>query len=169
MKVPITPLGVAKLRDELKALKSSRPELSRAIEVARAHGDISENADYDAAKEKSGMTEARIRDIEGKLSNTEVIDPLKLKEPSRVVFGTTVEVTDLDSGEARRLTLVGPVESDVDRGWISVDSPLGRGLISKEVGDTVTLILPGGKREYVVEAICVDYEQFKEPSSDRNE
>ena len=139
-------------------LKSMRPELSRAIETARGHGDLSENGDYDAAKNKSGMVEAKIRDIELKLSMADIIDPRKLGEPERVVFGVTVEIEDIDSGEKRRLSIVGADESDIDRGWISFESPLGKALIGKPCGDVVKANLPGGVREYEIMEIVIDYE-----------
>lgn len=162
MKRPITPRGYASLRDELKRLKTSRPELSRAIEAARAHGDISENADYDAAKNKSGLTEAKIRDLETKLANAEIIDPSRIGTPSKVVFGASARISDLDSDEQRTLTILGPDESNVDRGWISCESPLGKSLIGKEVGDVVKANLPGGVREYEILEIFVDYEPIEE-------
>lgn len=134
-----------------------RPELARAIEVARGHGDLSENADYDAAKERSGLTEAKIRDFEAKLAAAEVIDPSKLNNVSRVTFGVTVVVEDVDSGEERRLTLVGPDESDADAGRISIESPIGKALLGKEVDDIARVKLPSGQREYEVREICIDY------------
>ncbi len=146
------------LRDELRSLKAMRPELSRAIEVARAHGDLSENADYDAAKEKSGMVEAKIRDIDTKISMAEVIDPRKLPDPSKVVFGVTVTIEDLDSGEERKLTIVGADESDVTNGWISIESPLGKSLIGKEEGDVTKVVLPGGPREFEIMSLSIEYQ-----------
>jgi acetyl-CoA C-acetyltransferase len=137
MKRPITPRGYNALRTELQKLKAMRPELARAIEVARGHGDLSENGDYDAAKEKSGMTEAKIRDIEAKLSMADIIDPRKLADPQKVVFGVSVRIEDVNSGEARTLAIVGADESDADRGWISIESPLGRGLIGNFGGSLI--------------------------------
>lgn len=157
MKRPMTPRGYAALRTELLKLKALRPELSRAIEVARGHGDLSENGDYDAAKERSGMTEAKIRDLESKLSMADVIDPSKLGETSRVVFGVSVKIEDVASGEQRVLSIVGADESDVSKGWISCESPLGRCLIGKEIGDVARAQLPGGSKEYEVLEIFVDY------------
>lgn len=157
MKRPITPRGYNAMRAELKRLKALRPELARAIEIARGHGDLSENGDYDAAKEKSGMTEAKIRDLEAKLSMSDIIDPRKLSEPQRVVFGVSVKIEEVTSGEVRELAIVGADESDVDRGWISVESPLGRSLIGKEMGDVARVQLPAGVREYEVIEIFVDY------------
>ncbi|MBX7136749.1 MAG: transcription elongation factor GreA [Oligoflexia bacterium] len=158
MRRPITPRGYAALRAELKRLKSMRPELSRAIEVARGHGDLSENGDYDAAKEKSAMTEAKIRDLETKLTMADVIDPRKLQSFENVVFGVSVLIEDVDSGEQRRLTIVGADESDVERGWISIESPLGRGLIGKPGGEIARVQLPGGSREFEIREIYVDYQ-----------
>lgn len=159
MKSPMTPRGYDTLRKELQKLKSSRPELANAIEVARAHGDLSENADYDAAKEKSGMVEAKIRDIEARLSNADVIDPRNLKSFDRVVFGTCVKVEDCDSGDQRCLCIVGSEESNIDRGWISFESPLARALIGKEVGEVVKAVLPAGAREYEILEVYVDYQE----------
>ncbi len=157
MKRPITPRGYNAMRAELQRLKATRPELARAIEVARGHGDLSENGDYDAAKEKSGMTEAKIRDLEAKLSMAEIIDPRKLGQPGKVVFGVSVRIEDMNSGEVRALSIVGADESDVDRGWISIESPLGRGLIGKEQGDVARVQLPAGVREYEITEIFIDY------------
>ena len=158
MKRPMTPRGYATLRAELMRLKALRPEIARMIEVARGHGDLSENGDYDAAKEKSGMTEAKIRDIEARLATAEVIDPLKLGKPGRVVFGSSVKIEDVESGEQRVLSIYGAEESDVAKGWISYETPLGKSLIGKEEGDVARVALPGGAREYEVLEIFVSYE-----------
>jgi transcription elongation factor GreA len=157
MKRPMTPRGYAALRSELMKLKSMRPELARAIEVARGHGDLSENGDYDAAKEKSGMVEAKIRDIETRLAMAEVIDPRKLTISDRVVFGATVTIEDVDSGERRVISIYGAEESDIDKGWISFEAPLGKGLIGKELGDVVKVSLPGGAKEYEIIELSVTY------------
>jgi len=140
-------------------LKAMRPEIARMIEVARGHGDLSENGDYDAAKEKSGMTEAKIRDIEARLAMAEVIDPRKLGTPSRVVFGSSVKIEDLDSGDKKVLSIYGAEETDIEKGWISFEAPLGKALIGKEEGDVVKVPLPGGAREYEVLEIFVSYEE----------
>lgn len=145
------------MRNELLKLKAMRPELARAIEVARGHGDLSENGDYDAAKNKSGMVEAKIRDFEAKLSMAEVIDPRRIGTPDRVVFGSTVEIEDVDSGEKRKLSIVGADESDVEKGWISFESPLGKSLIGRQEGDIAKCSLPGGVRDYEILSICIDY------------
>jgi transcription elongation factor GreA len=163
MKSPMTPRGYAALRTELTRLKGMRPELARAIEVARGHGDLSENGDYDAAKEKSGMTEAKIRDIEARLAMAEVIDPRKFgSDISRVVFGVSVKIEDVDSGEQRVLSIFGAEESDVEKGWISFEAPLGKALIGKELGDVAKVPLPGGAREYEIIEIFVQYEETVE-------
>lgn len=162
MKRPMTPRGYAALRSELMKLKAMRPELARAIEIARGHGDLSENGDYDAAKEKSGMVEAKIRDIETRLAMAEVIDPRKLTISERVVFGATVTIEDVDSGERRIISIYGAEESDIDKGWISFEAPLGKGLIGKEVGDVVKVALPGGAREYEIVELAVTYEETQE-------
>jgi len=159
MKKPMTPKNYAALREELKKLKQSRPELARAIEVARGHGDLSENADYDAAKNKSGMVEAKIRDVESRLAMAEIVDPRKLTDLNRVVFGVSVKIEDVDTGEEKQLTIVGGEESDVAKGWISYESPLGKGLIGKELGDVAKVTLPGGVKEYEIREILVDYKE----------
>lgn len=157
MRRPITPRGYNALRAELQKLKAQRPELSHAIEVARAHGDLSENADYDAAKNKMAMSEARINDLEHKLALADVIDPRTLQSLDRVVFGVSVIVEDADSGEERRISLVGADESDADQGRVSVESPFGRALLGKSVGDMVRVKLPAGMRDYELREIFVDY------------
>lgn len=160
MKYPMTPAGYASLRRELLKLKGMRVELAEAIEVARGHGDLSENGDYDAAKERSGMTEAKVRDLEARLASSEVIDPLSIKEPPRVMFGVTVILEGVETGEERRYTIVGTEESDIQRGYISYDSPIGRAMIGKELGDIARVQAPGGIREYEIRDILVDYQNF---------
>ncbi len=164
MKLPMTPRGYASLRRELTQLKAMRPELAQAIEIARGHGDLSENADYDAAKEKSGMTEAKIRDIEARLAMADVIDPRKVTDFSRVVFGVTVTIEDLDSGEERILSIFGAEETDISKGWISFEAPLGKALIGRELGDVVKVPLPGGAREYEIIEISVSYSEEESTS-----
>jgi len=145
---PMTRQGFEQLREELKRLKTKdRYEVAREIETARGHGDLSENAEYDAAKEKQGHLEARIRDMEDRLSQAEVIDPASL-DSSKVVFGATVILEDLESGEEMRMRIVGPDEADVKQGKISVHAPLARALIGKEVDDEVVVKAPGGTRTY---------------------
>ena len=159
MKRPMTPRGNNALRRELQKLKAMRPELAKAIEIARGHGDLSENGDYDAAKEKSGMTEAKIRDIEAKLTMADIIDPRKLGTPTKVVFGVSVKVLDMESDEERVLSIVGADESNVEKGWISCESPLGKCFIGREVGDVAKAQVPGVTREYEVLEIFIDYQE----------
>jgi transcription elongation factor GreA len=152
-KYPMTPVGKARLVAELKKLKEvDRPANARAIEVARGHGDLSENADYDAAKEEQAMIEARIREVTTKLALSEVIDPTTLSG-DRVKFGATVTVEDADSGDERTYTIVGDHEADLKRGRISISSPVARALIGKSVGDEVTVHAPGGAREMEIVAV----------------
>ena len=150
--VPMTPGGAQKLRDELARLKEERPKISRAIGVAREHGDLKENAEYHAAKEQQGLVEARIKDIEDKLSRAEVIDPSKLSG-DRVRFGAIVMLTNLDTDEESTYQIVGADEADLKNGTISVSAPLSRALIGKSTGDEVVVTLPGGKRRYEIGSI----------------
>jgi transcription elongation factor GreA len=149
-KFPMTPAGNAYMKKQLTKLKNvERPRNAKAIEVARGHGDLSENADYSAAKEEQGMIEAKIRELEAKLAMAEVIDPTKLSG-TRVRFGATVTIEETESGESQRYVIVGEHEADIKRGRISVGAPVARALIGKDVGDTVTVTTPKGKREYEV-------------------
>lgn len=148
---PLTVKGAEKLRAELHKLKTiERPAVIQAIAEARAHGDLSENAEYDAAKEKQGFVEGRIADLEGKLSNAQLIDPTALEAEGRVVFGATVELEDVDTGESVTYQVVGDDEADIKLGQISVSSPIARALIGKYAGDTVDVQAPGGVRQYEV-------------------
>lgn len=151
-KVPITPKGVEKLREELARLKEERPKISREIGIAREHGDLSENAEYHAAKERQGMVEARIKDIEDKLARAEVIDPAKLNG-DKVRFGATVGLLNLDTDEEVTYQIVGAEEADLDQGTISVSAPLARALIGREVGDEVNVKLPAGTRRYEIVSV----------------
>ena len=149
-KYPMTPGGHAAMKAQLHKLKNvDRLANSRAIEIARNHGNLSENADYNAAKEEQGLIEAKIRELEAKLTLAEVIDPTKLSG-SRVKFGATVTIEDTDSGETQTYTIVGEHEADIKRGRISIGAPVARAMIGKEVGDTVTVQSPKGRREYEV-------------------
>ncbi len=131
-KVPLTVVGAQKLRDELHRLKTvERPAVIAAIAEARSHGDLSENAEYDAAKERQGFIEGRIKDLEAKLANAQIIDPRHLDADGRVVFGATVELIDAESGETVRYQIVGDDEADIKEGKISVSSPIARGVIGK--------------------------------------
>jgi transcription elongation factor GreA len=150
--VPITPSGAEKLKEELARLKEERPKISREIGVAREHGDLSENAEYHAAKERQGMVEARIKDLEDKLSRAEVIDPTKLSG-ERVRFGATVTLTNLDTDEESTYQIVGADEADIEHGTISVSAPLARALIGRTVGDEVVVRLPAGTRRYEIGAV----------------
>jgi transcription elongation factor GreA len=148
-RVPMTPRGAQTLRDELARLKEERPKISREIGVAREHGDLSENAEYHAAKERQGMVEARIKDIEDKLARSEVIDPAKLSG-SKVSFGATVELSNIDTEESVTYQIVGAEESNVAEGLISISAPLARALIGRQIGDEVQVKLPAGERHYEV-------------------
>ncbi len=147
---PMTVAGKAKLEAELKILiHQERPAVIKAIEEARGHGDLSENADYDAAKDRQAMIEGRIADIQGKLSNAEVIDISQL-ESSKIVFGATVELQDLENDETVQYQIVGEDESDVKGGKVSVFSPLARSLIGKKKGDIIEFKSPKGEKEFEV-------------------
>ncbi len=151
-KVPMTPAGSQKLREELVRLKEERPKISREIGVAREHGDLSENAEYHAAKERQGLVEARIKDIEDKLARAEVIDPTKLSG-DRVRFGATVTLVDEDTDEKVTYQIVGADEGDIAKGLLSVTAPLARALIGKTKGDSVEVSTPGGSKAYEILAI----------------
>jgi transcription elongation factor GreA len=150
-KVPMTVEGERALQKELEQLKKvERPAVIEAIAEARAHGDLKENAEYHAAREKQGFIEARIKDIEGKLSNVQVIDVTKLPKTGKVVFGTTVELINTDTEESVIYKLVGEDEADVHQGKISIGSPIARALIGKEEGDVVDIKTPGGEVSYEI-------------------
>jgi len=156
VKTPMTKRGAELLRGELQRLKSvERPATTQAIAEARGHGDLSENAEYEAARERQGMIEARIRDIEMKLANAQIIDPKLLHAEGRCVFGATVEVED-EAGDKATWQIVGEDEADIKEGRISVSSPIARGLIGKEAGEAVDVQTPGGVKRY--EIIDVRYE-----------
>jgi transcription elongation factor GreA len=156
-KVPMTLRGAEKLREELKELKTVvRPRIIEAIAEARAHGDLKENAEYHAAREQQGFVEGRIKEIEGKLSHAQVIDPTALNTDGKVVFGATVELSDEDTGEEVTYQIVGEDEADIKNGCISVSSPVARALIGKQEGDVAEVRTPGGVRAY--EIIGVRYE-----------
>ena len=156
-KYPITLRGAELLRQELQRLKSvDRPAVIAAIAEARSHGDLSENAEYDAAKERQGFIEGRIQEVEAKLSNAQIIDPGLLDADGRCVFGATVEMEDQDSGDTVTYQIVGEDEADLKVGKISVNSPVARALIGKYAGDIAQVQAPGGMREY--EIIDVRYQ-----------
>jgi transcription elongation factor GreA len=150
-KVPLTARGAEQLREELKLLKSiERPKVVEAIATARAHGDLKENAEYHAAKEQQGLMEARIRDIEAKLANAEIIDVTKLPSSGRVVFGSTVRLIAVDDGTEARYQIVGEDEADIKQGLLSIGAPIARALIAKRAGETVEVATPSGTRAYEI-------------------
>ncbi len=149
-RLPITVRGKVKLEEELKRLMSvERPSVIKAIEEARSHGDISENAEYDAAKERQAMVEGRILEIQGQLAGAEVVDPSQIKS-TKIVFGASVVLIDLDNDEEHTYQIVGVDEADVKRGRISILSPLARALIGKGAGDNIQVKSPKGEKEYDV-------------------
>ncbi len=154
--IPITKRGAEKLKDELHRLKTvDRPGVIQAIAEARAQGDLSENAEYDAAKDRQGFIEGRIQEIEGKLSAAQIIDPASVDAGGRVVFGTTVKLEDESTGEAVTYQIVGEDEADLKLGLINISSPIARALIGKEEGDVAEVQAPGGVRRY--EIVGVSY------------
>jgi len=154
-KIPMTPEGNVRLREELRNLKEvERHKISREIGVARDHGDLSENAEYHAAKDRQGWIEARIKDLEDKLSRAEIIDPTKLSG-SKVAFGATVKLSNVETEEESVYRLVGADEANLNQGSISITSPLARSLIGREVGDEVKVRMPAGERVY--EILEVEY------------
>jgi transcription elongation factor GreA len=156
-KVPLTVNGAALLKTELQKLKSiDRPAIIQAIAEARSHGDLSENAEYAAAKERQSFIEGRIADVESKLANAQVIDPKLIDADGRCVFGATVELEDGSSGDAVSYQIVGEDEADIKQGKISITSPIGRALIGKYPGDAVEVQTPGGVRGF--EIVDVKYE-----------
>jgi len=150
VRVPITREGYNELHQVLEHMKNvDRPRIMREIEAARAHGDLSENAEYHAAKETQGHLEAKIRDLENKLGESDIIEVTGLPD-DRVVFGSVVVLENLDTGETVQYRLVGPHEADIKKNKVSVTSPIGRALLGKRPGDVATVQAPGGKREYEV-------------------
>jgi transcription elongation factor GreA len=153
-KVPLTVTGANKLRAELEELKTVvRPRIIQAISEAREHGDLKENAEYHAAREQQSFAEGRIAEIEGKLSNANIIDVTKTDANGKVVFGATVEIEDIDSGKVVTYQIVGEDEANIKEGRISVGSPIARALIGKEVEDVVVVKAPGGNIEYEILSI----------------
>ena len=150
-KIPLTVTGAELLRQELHRLKTvERPDVIAAIADARSHGDLSENAEYDAAKERQGFVEGRIKEVEAKLSNAQIIDPALLDADGRCVFGATVELEDLENESEVTYQIVGDDEADIKQGKISVSSPIARALIGKYAGDIAEVQAPGGVREYEI-------------------
>ena len=155
-KIPVTVAGAEKLRQELHRLKTvDRPNAIAAIAEARSHGDLSENAEYEAAKERQSFIEGRIAEVEAKLANAQVIDPKQIDADGRCVFGATVELQDARTGESVTYQIVGEDEADIKEGKISISSPVARALIGKYAGDIAVVEAPGGAREY--EIIDVQY------------
>jgi transcription elongation factor GreA len=154
--IPITIVGAQRLKEELHRLKSiERPAVINAISEARAQGDLSENAEYDAAKEKQAFIEGRIKEVESKLAAAQIIDPALIDADGKVVFGATVDLENLEDGSKMTYQIVGDDEADLEANKISISSPIARALIRKESGDVVKVITPGGERE--VEIINVRY------------
>lgn len=154
MAVPITKRGAEALRAELKELKTvKRPKVVNAIAEAREHGDLKENAEYHAAREEQSFIEGRIQELEGTLSNAQIIDPATLPQEGRVVFGVTVSLLDIDTDAEKQYQIVGDYESDIKLNRISISSPIARALIGKEIDDVVTVQAPGGEVEYEIVAI----------------
>ena len=153
-RVPMTTAGAEALRKELDQLKKvDRPRISAAIAEAREHGDLKENAEYHAAREQQGFCEGRIQDIESKLSNAQIIDITSIQNTGKVIFGVTVTIVDVDSEEEKGYQIVGDDEADIKSGKLSVNSPIARGLIGREEGDTVQIDTPGGTKEYEVDKV----------------
>ncbi|HET8597709.1 MAG TPA: transcription elongation factor GreA [Castellaniella sp.] len=149
--IPLTARGAERLQAELQRLKTvERPDVINAIAEARAQGDLSENAEYDAARERQGFIEGRIQELEGTLSNAQIINPAELDVEGQAVFGATVEIEDLESGERLTYQIVGDLEADIRSNMISVSSPVARALIGKSQGDVVEVRAPAGVREYEV-------------------
>ncbi len=158
LKIPITKEGYEKLKQELdRIIKVERPKNIREIEEARAHGDLSENAEYHAAKERQGHLDAKKRELENKLAHAQIIDVSKLSN-EKVVFGATVTLADSDSGDIKKYTLVGQEEADLKKGKISVQSPVGRALIGHKAGDVVTIKTPAKTVEYEIQEIEIAFE-----------
>lgn len=154
--IPMTVLGAEKLREELEYLKGvRRPEIIAAIAEAREHGDLKENAEYHAAREQQGFCEGRIQEIEAKLSNAQVIDIKKMNNNGRIIFGSTVTLLNVETEEEQTYRIVGDDEANIKENLISVNSPIARGLIGKELDDVVIITTPGGQVEY--EVLNVEY------------
>ena len=155
MRPPITLKGAQRLREELEHLKSvKRPEIITAIAEAREHGDLKENAEYHAAREMQGFIEGRIQQLEGELSNAEVIDVARLNVGSKVVFGATVVLADVETDEEKKYQIVGDLEADIKRGLIAISSPVARAMIGKLEGDTIVIDAPAGQREYEIVSVA---------------
>lgn len=153
-RVPMTAVGAEALRKELEQLKKvDRPRITAAIADAREHGDLKENAEYHAAREQQGFCEGRINDIEGKLGSAQIIDITQIENTGKVIFGVTVTIVDVDTDEEKIYQIVGDDEADIKKGKLSVNSPIARGLIGREEGDTVQIDTPGGTKEYEIDRV----------------
>ncbi|EER46600.1 transcription elongation factor GreA [Actinobacillus minor] len=154
--IPMTVRGAELLREELDFLKNvRRPQIIDAIAEAREHGDLKENAEYHAAREQQGFCEGRIQEIEGKLANAQIIDVTKMQNNGKVIFGATVSLVNVDTDEEVTYRIVGDDEANIKEGLISVNSPIARGLVGKEVDDSVSITTPGGKVEFDI--VDVEY------------
>jgi len=152
--IPITKIGAEKLKAELHQLKTvDRPWVINAISEARAQGDLSENAEYEAAKDRQGFVEGRIQEIEGKLSVAQIIDPSEMDAGGKVVFGSTIELEDEESGNKVTYQIVGEDEADIKQGRVNINSPIARALIGKDEGDSVEFQAPGGLKRYEIIAV----------------
>lgn len=153
-RVPMTAAGAEALRKELEQLKKvDRPRITAAIAEAREHGDLKENAEYHAAREQQGFCEGRINDIEGKLGSAQIIDITQIESTGKVIFGVTVTIIDVDTDDEKIYQIVGDDEADIKKGKLSVNSPIARGLIGREEGDTVQIDTPGGTKEYEIDRV----------------
>lgn len=153
-RMPLTLKGAERLRAELKRLKTvDRPRVIQAIAEARSHGDLSENAEYHAAREQQSFIEGRVKDLEAHLSNSEIIDVISISAGGKVVFGATVDLEDQDDGNKVVYQIVGDAEADIRNGWISVSSPIARALVGKSQGDIVDVVAPNGTRSYEIRAV----------------
>lgn len=152
--IPLTVIGAEKLRSELHEMKTvQRPAVIAAIAEARSHGDLTENAEYDAAKERQGFIEARISELESKLSNAQIINPALLDADGACVFGATIDLEDITNGTMVTYQIVGDDEADIKQGKISISSPISRALIGKRSGDVAEVLAPGGIREYTIHKV----------------
>ena len=149
-KTPLTKDGEKKLQEELKNLKLERPKITKAIAEAREHGDLKENAEYHAAREQQSMVEARIKDIEFKLGNSEIIDSKSSENKNQIIFGSTVELLNTKDNSKIKYQLVGEDEADLTKNKISFNSPIGKGLMNKKIGDIITILVPNGKLNFKV-------------------
>ena len=149
-KIPLTKDGEKKLQEELKSLKIERPKISKAIAEAREHGDLKENAEYHAAREQQGLVEAKIKDIEFKLSNSEIIDNKTTDKKNHIIFGCTVELLNINDNSKLKYQIVGDEEADLTKNKISFNSPIGQGLINKKVGDEIAITVPNGQLNFKV-------------------